>query len=61
MSKSTPGGRLAVPEWWGLRVKGDLVQVVHWSEESPPSLSDFNVPVPSGVEYEIAPLHATAA
>jgi hypothetical protein len=49
-----------MPEWWGLRVEGALVRVIHWSEVSPPTLSDFSVPVLSGVEYEIAPLHATA-
>jgi hypothetical protein len=50
-----------MPEWWGLRVGGDLVRVVHWPEVSPPTVSDFSVPVASGVEYEIVPLHAAAA
>ncbi len=46
-----------MPEWWGLRVEGQLVRVVHWREVSPPTLSDFSTTVLSGVEYEIAPLH----
>jgi hypothetical protein len=49
-----------MPEWWGLRVEGALVRVVHWCELSPPTVADFSVPVPSGVEYQIAPLHAAA-
>lgn len=50
-----------MPEWWGLRVEGQLVRVVHWREVSPPTLCDFSTTVLSGVEYEIAPLHVAAA
>jgi hypothetical protein len=60
-NESNPSGKRAMPEWWGLRVEGQLVRVVHWRELSPPTLSDFGSTVPSGVEYEIAPLHAVPA
>jgi len=49
-----------VPEWWGLHVEGALVKVIQWRELSRPTLSDFGTIVPSGVEYEIAPLHVAA-
>ena len=58
--ESDPSGRRAVPEWWGLRAEGELVQVIRWSQATPPTLSDFHPPLLAGVEYEIAPLHATA-
>lgn len=57
LSESDPKGRRPVPEWWGLHVEGELVQIIHWREASRPTLSDFSAIVPSGVEYEIAPLH----
>ncbi len=47
-----------MPEWWGLRVQGALVQVIHWRKATPPLLSDFDGALLTGVEYEIAPLHA---
>ena len=50
-------GRRPVPEWWGLHVDGELVQIIHWRGSSRPTLSDFTAAVPSGVEYEITPLH----
>jgi len=49
-----------MPEWWGLHVKGELVQVIRWCEASRPALSDFGVAIQSGVEYEIGPVHAPA-
>jgi hypothetical protein len=50
-----------MPEWWGLHVEGELVRVIRWCEARRPTLSDFGVPIPSGVEYDIAPLHVPAA
>jgi hypothetical protein len=50
-----------VPEWWGLHVDGELVQVIRWREASRPTLADFSASVPTGVEYEIAPLHMAPA
>jgi hypothetical protein len=41
-------------------VEGQLIRVVQWREPTPPTLSDFSTAVPSGVEYEIAPLHVAA-
>lgn len=49
-----------MPEWWGLRVQGALVKVIRWREASAPTLADFDASVPSGVEYDISPLHVTA-
>jgi len=49
-----------MPEWWGLRVEGQLVRVIHWRQATPPTLSDFGPEVPGGVEYEITPLHRLA-
>ena len=46
-----------MPVWWGLRVQGALGKVIHWREAMAPTLSDFDATVPSGVEYQIAPLH----
>ncbi len=46
-----------MPEWWGLRVEGQLVRVIHWHEPAPPTLSDFGATVPSGADYAITPLH----
>jgi hypothetical protein len=45
-----------VPEWWGLHVDGELVQVIRWRGASRPTLSDFHTTLTGG-EYEIAPLH----
>jgi hypothetical protein len=59
-SGSNQSGRGGVPEWWGLHVDGALVQVIRWPEATRPTLADFNVAVPTGVEYEIAPLHVSA-
>jgi len=49
-----------VPEWWGLRVQGALVRVIRWREPLAPTLADFGTVVPSGIEYQIAPLHTAA-
>jgi hypothetical protein len=50
-----------VPEWWGLLVEGDLVQVIRWREAARPTLADFNATVPIGAEYEIGPVHVATA
>jgi len=50
-----------MPEWWGLHVKGELVEVIRWGKASRPTLSDFNTTILGEVEYEIAPLHVGAA
>ena len=49
-----------MPEWWGLRVQGALVKVIRWRELSAPTLADFDTPLPSGAEFQIAPLHVAA-
>jgi hypothetical protein len=41
-------------------VDGALVQVIRWREPTRPTLADFNTAVPTGTEYEIAPLHVSA-
>ena len=47
-----------MPEWWGLRVDGGLVRVIHWPGATPPALHDFGPAVLPGTDYEIAPLRA---
>jgi hypothetical protein len=50
-----------VPQWWGLHLEGQLIQVIYWREATRPTLEDFGARVPSGSEYEIAPLRVSAA
>ncbi len=45
-----------VPQWWGLRVDGNLVRVIHWPAATPPALGDFAADV-NGADYEITPVH----
>lgn len=53
--------RLLVPQWWGLRVDGNLVRVIHWPALTPPSLPDFQSGDLNGAEYEIIPVHGGPA
>jgi hypothetical protein len=49
-----------VPEWWGLLVDGELIKVLHWRVGSRPTLADFDLAVPGGIDYEIAPLRGSS-
>jgi hypothetical protein len=53
--------RRIVPEWWGLRVDGNLVRVIHWPAARPPALPDFTAADLNGADYEISPVHGAPA
>ncbi len=50
-----------MPQWWGLRVDGNLVKVIHWPAATPPALPDFNPAELTGTDYEIVPVHGGPA
>jgi hypothetical protein len=60
-SAAVNAGGCSVPEWWGLLVNGNLVQVIRWREATRPTLADFNVALPNGADYTIDPVGLTTS